>query len=389
MTTKNEVLREHLRVWLEARGDRKKRKEITAIVCASLKMHPKSVPRAMRRIQMQDPTHAPRKGRRTVYGPDVTAALLDVWEVGDRCCGELLHPMVAEYVEAYRTDKKWMHAPETTRHLLEMSERTMKRRVRELARKHGGYGRGKTTTKPSSMKSVIPIFKGPWKDVLPGNGQVDTVAHCGDTLKGDFVFSVNFTDVSTYWTVLAAQWNKGQRATVASMERIRSALPFPMLGAHPDSGSEFINRLLKGWCDERSVELTRSEPGKKNDNMCVEERNGHVVRRYLGYVRYDNQETVAVINELYDVLALYLNHFKAVKRCISKERVGAKYVRRYETVAKTPYQRVLEHPSISDDVKERLHIQHASLSPLRLKQQVDTLIQKVYKLQSATRNERR
>lgn len=388
MATKREVMEEQLAGWLLAKGNRKQRRIITDLVCASVKIHPKSVPRAFRRLQMRDPAVSVlRRGRRVVYGHDVTVALQSVWEAGDRCCGELLHPMVEEYAAVLRRDHEWTHGEEATRKLLAMSERTMKRRVTTLTRTYDGYGRGMTTTKSSILKPTIPIFKGPWKDVLPGNGQVDTVAHCGGSVSGDYAFTVNYTDAATYWVVPRAQWNKGQTATLETLIAIREQLPFPMLGLHPDSGSEFINWLAKGWCKKEQIHLSRSEPGKKNDNMYVEERNGHVVRRYLGYVRYDAPETIVFINELYDVLAMYLNHFKAVKRCLSKERVGAKYVRRFEKRAMTPYQRVLEHPAISEAVKEQLRAQHETLNPLYLKRQIDTLIQKVYKQQKATQNE--
>lgn len=388
MATRNEVLSEQLKGWLAAKGDRKRRKEITDLVCSSVKMHPKSVSRAFRRIQMRDPSSVGRGGRPVSYGSDVTAALFDAWEAGDRCCGELLHPMIPEYVSVMRRDSDWKHGEEATSLLVAMSERTMKRRVTALSRKHGGYGRGKSSTRPSTLKPTIPIFKGPWKDLPPGHGQVDTVAHCGDTLRGDFVFSVNYTDAATYWVVFRAQWNKGQRATLDSLIFIRDILPFPLLSLHPDSGGEFINWLAKGWCDREGIGLSRSEPGRKNDNMFVEERNGHAIRRYVGYVRYDVEETVAGLNELYETLCAYLNHFKAVRRCILKERVGAKYVRRYEATAKTPYQRALEHPAVSDDAKAKLRAEHEKLNPLRLKRRIDTLIQKVYKQQKAARNDR-
>ena len=121
----------------------------------------------------------------------------------------------------------------------------------------------------------------------PGHKQIDTVAHCGDTLLGDFVYSLSAIDAAAYWTNTRAQWNKGQEATVVSMESIRYALPCKWLSAHPDTGSEFINWQVKGWCDTEGITMSRSEPGKSNDNMYVEERNGHVVRKYFGYRRFD------------------------------------------------------------------------------------------------------
>ena len=178
-----------------------------------------------------------------------------------------------------------------------------------------------------------------------------------------------------------AQWNKGQDATKESLETIQKKLPVPILGLHPDTGSEFINWNLKHWCDAETIEITRSEPGKKNDNMYVEERNGHVVRKYLGYVRFDCPLVVPMMNELYAALALYLNHFQAVRRTETKERIGAKYKRTYEKVAKTPYTRMLEHPVVSDAVKERLRADHEKLNPLLLKRELDRLIGKILKVQ--------
>jgi len=384
MATKHDVLKEHLPVWLKAKNDRKERSRITKLVSEAICLHPKSVPRAFKRLQLRGKDEKKRPGRPRVYTPDVIAALKDVWECSDSSCGELLHPMIPEYVEILKRDGEWTHAESVTAKLLHMSERTVKRRTLGLQKKHGTR-RGIASTKPSSLKSIIPIFKGPWKDMAPGNGQIDTVAHCGDTLLGDFVYTLNYTDAATYWMIPRAQWNKGQVATQESLAVIRSHLPFQILMLHPDTGSEFINYHLKRWCDGTGIDLTRSEPGKKNDNMYVEERNGHVVRRYLGYLRYDTPEAVPAMNELYETLALYLNHFKAVRRQISKERVGAKYVRKYEKIAKTPYERVLEHPLISEEVKTRLKAEHVTLNPLHLKRQIDILILKVYKLQKAAR----
>jgi hypothetical protein len=150
---------------------------------------------------------------------------------------------------------------------------------------------------------------------------------------------------------------------------------------HPDSGGEFINWLAKEWFDKNNIKLTRSRPGKKNDNMCVEERNGHVIRKYLGYKRFDVIDLVDELNEFYYTLNLYLNHFIAVRRTTEKKRDGAKYVRRYEKKPLTPYQRVLAHSAVSNEAKERLKKEHEALNPLTLKRQLDTLILKIFKLQ--------
>lgn len=284
MATKQSIFEEHIEAWLRAKGDKKKRSEMTDHIVFVTGCHRKSVPRSFRRLQMKDPTKEERRGRTVYYTPDVLAALKDVWETGDRVCGELLHPQIPEYVDVLKRDGMWSHTPEATNKLLRMSERTVKRKTTKLAQTHG-ENRGRSSTKPSSLKSIIPIFKGPWQELPPGNGQLDTVAHCGDTLLGDFIYTVNYTDSPTYWTVIRAQWNKGQYATVESMKEVKRSLPFPWIMGHPDTGSEFINWVAKEWFEAEGISLTRSEPGKKNDNMFVEERNGHIIRRYLGYVR--------------------------------------------------------------------------------------------------------
>lgn len=373
MATKQDIFREHLRAWLKARGDKKKRGEITRHIVFVTKMHPNSVARKFKALQMRDPLRTDQRGRAVYYTPDVTAALKDVWEAGDGACGELLHPQISEYLALLMRDQQWKHGREATAKLRQMSERTVKRRVSKFERIRGAR-KGLSATKPSALKSIIPIFKGPWRDLPPGHEQIDTVAHCGMTLLGDFIYSLSAIDASAYWTITQAQWNKGETVTVASMERIHAMLPFRWIEAHPDTGSEFINWHAKKWCDTKGITMSRSEPGKKNDNMYVEERNGHVVRRYLGYRRFDCPKVVPLMNDFYEVLGLYLNHFKAVRRQLSKERVGAKYIRKYEKVAKTPYQRVLEHPAIDDTIKKKLRAEHATLNPLTLKREMDKLL---------------
>lgn len=380
MATKKDIFQTHLTEWLKVKGDKKKRGDITRHICFVTGMHPRSVPRKFKRLQLRDPAHKEKRGRSEYYTPDVTAALKDVWETGDEACGELLHPMIREYVEIMRRDGQWHHGEEATGKLLAMSERTVKRRVAGFM-KIRGKRHGLTATKPSELKRIIPIFKGPWDSLPPGHGQIDTVAHCGDTLAGNMIYTVNYTDAATYWVIPRAQWNKGQESTAESMRGIRKLLPFSLLGLHPDTGSEFINWHLKGWCEQEHIDLSRSEPYKKNDNMYVEERNGHVVRRYIGWQRLDRHDVIPILNELYDMLVLYLNHFKAVRRTVSKGKVGSRYVRRYEISAKTPYRRVVEHPAVPHAVKQKLSLEHEALNPLLLKRKIDTLKTKVFTIQ--------
>ena len=258
MAIKQGIFEEHLSAWREAREDRRERGKITDHLCFVTGMHRNSVPRKFRRIQMRDPRLPERRGRHEVYTPDVTAALKEVWDVGDEACGELLHPQIREYVSILRRDRMWKHSDEATEKLLRMSEHTVRRRV-AVFEKARGIRRGLSSTKPSALKAIIPIFRGPWKDLPPGHKQIDTVAHCGETLLGDFAYSLSAIDAAAYWSNTRAQWNKGQEATRESLEDIRDASPGPLLSVHPDTGSEFINWNVKSWCDTEGIKMTRSD----------------------------------------------------------------------------------------------------------------------------------
>lgn len=378
MVTKNNIFERYLKEYLKASNERKS--EILNHIVDVVRIHRKSAIRRFKTLQLLDGRLPEGRGRHVYYTKDVDTALFDLWEAANEPCGELMFPLIKEYVSILKRDGMWKHCDVPTSKLFAIGKRTVRRRCEIFKRKYG-IGKGKSATKPSHLKSIIPIFKGPWNNLSPGNGQIDMVAHCGETLLGDYVYTLNYTDAPTYWIIPRAQWNKGAEATKDSLEIICDKFPVDIVHVHPDTGSEFINYTLKPWCDEVGVKMTRSEPGKKNDNMYVEERNGHVVRKYLNYTRFDCREVVDLINELYDALTPYLNHFQAVRRTLTKKRIGAKYARTYEKIAKTPYARILESADVSEEVKQKLHEEHSKLNPLVLKRKIDTIMSKIMKKQ--------
>lgn len=381
MTTKKDIFERYLKEYLKASKQRKG--EILTVVCDVTKMHNKAAIRKFKRLQMRRGGAPEKRGRKIYYTPDVSVALRTVWKAASEICGELLCPIVEEYVQIFQRDKLWNHSDETTIKLLKMSEGTVKRRVSEFMRSRSP-SKGKSATNPSKLKEIIPIFTGPWKDKPPGYGQIDTVVHCGNSLVGDMIYSVNYTDVASLWVSFSAQWNKGYHTTKESLKRIKGKVPFLIKGMHPDTGSEFINWGLKGWCDSEKVELTRSRPYHKNDNAYVEQKNGHVIRRFLGYTRLDQREVVKPINEMYDLLEIYLNHFVPSQKLIEKLRVGSKYVRKYDK-AKTAYKRVLENKDISQEIKDKLTLEHSQLNPLLLKRKLDMMIEQIFKINRSLR----
>ena len=185
-------------------------------------------------------------------------------------CGELLHPVIAEYVAIMRRDGQWRHSDEATGKLLAMSERTVKRRLAHFERARGKR-RGLSSTKPSSLKSIIPIFKGPWKELPPGHKQVDTLAHCGTTLLGDFIYTVSATDAATYWMQSRAQWNKGEEATVASLDHISEKSSFPDIEYPPirdrsSSTGRSRNTATNGLSNSRAPSRAR------RTTICISRR---------------------------------------------------------------------------------------------------------------------
>jgi hypothetical protein len=383
METKKEVFDRYKDEYYKARGKMGKRKKLTQIldkVCDVTNMLRKSVIRRFNHLQTVDPCKEEKRGRLLYYTPDVTCALKEIWEAGGEVCGELLQPVISEYVSIFKRDGAWKHSDETTGKILAISEGTTKERISHFM-KIKRKSRGFSTTQASQIKHIIPIFHGDWKEKPVGAGQLDTVAHCGHTVVGDYIFTLNYIDISVLWDNMRAQWNKGQLATQESLAFIKKSLPWNLLEVHPDTGSEFINWHMKGWCDTNNIVMTRSRPNHKNDNMHVEERNGHIVRKWIGYMRFDCKEAVATLNDVYAVLNPYLNHFIASRRLIEKSEVNGKWKKKYEKVAKTPYQRVMEHPKISKEVKKRLRQEHGKLNPAIMKKEIDRLKAILYDVQ--------
>lgn len=377
METKNNIFEEHKEEYWKA--DKKKKGELLTHVCAVAKMHRKAAVRKFRNLQTKDPCKEERRGRSLYYTPDVTVALNDVWKDGNQVCGELLYPVIGEYIDILIRERMWKHGDIVTAKLRAMKEATVKRRVgkfMKMRRKKHGI----SDTKPSHIKHLVPIFIGPWADRPPGFGQIDTVRH-SNSASGDAVYTCQYTDAASLAIFPRAQWNKGQEATRESMKSIKNIMYFPWLGAHPDTGSEFINEMVIGWCKEEKISFSRSRPNHKNDNMYVEERNGHVIRKTVGYITLNCIETVLALNRVYDVLTPYLFHFIAVRRMIEKEKLSSRYRRIYEKRAMTPYQRILAHSDVSEEIKEKLRQIHATLNPRVLKHEIDRLVSKLYDVQ--------
>lgn len=387
MTTKHEVLRDNLTKWLACRGDKEKRGKLIKELAQLLSMHEKSVGRAMKRLQLQDKNKEEKRGREVYYGKNVDAALFTIWKEMDYPCAENMHSAISEYTEHFIKDGKWKHGDEATGKLRAMSMGTLKNRIENFREKYNKK-HGRSATTPSPLKGMIPIRKShTWVNLPPGYLQTDSVAHCGDLLTDDVIYSVGCVDFATYWSEYTAQWNKGEKATRESLETIIKRFPFPVIELHPDTGNEFINYHVHRWAQKEKIAMTRSEPYKKNDNMCIEERNNSVARAQLGYARLDDSEWLSTAREILRISCLLGNHFRPVRRMTSKTRIeGGDWKKTYEKEAKTPYQRVIESKNVSQEVKDKLRAEHDSLNPLALKRELDMLKQKLSRMLTEKNN---
>lgn len=381
------IIQEQLQLYLKASLPGKS--AIIASVCQVTGMHRKAAIRAFKREQLRSSWKAgPKLGRPRYYTAETDAALAFVWEQYDYPAAERLYPVVAEAIRIFTRDDMWRYSELATAQLKGMSLGAMKVRCVAMAKKRGLL-RGISTTRSGAMFKSVPVFFGSWEHKGAGHGQVDTVVHSGPKLMGSMVYTVNYIDVATYWQEPVAQLGKSERATTDSLATIQARLPFRLAGLHPDSGSEFINLVGVAWAREQEIELTRSRPHKSNDNCYVEQRNLVVVRKYVGYERYDCTEAVVAMNELYESLRLYLNFFQPTFKLVGKQKrvkttdgkqAAKPYKRIYDQV-RTPYERVLARDDIDQAVKRQLTIQYEILNPKVLRDRIQALTSKLERIQ--------
>jgi hypothetical protein len=305
-------------------------------------------------------------------------ALLKLWRLMDYICGKRLQPILAELVAVLERHNEFSCDRETRAKLLRISAATIDRLLKSERRKH--ELRGRSGTKPGTLlKKQIPIRTfAEWDEQQPGFVEIDLVGHDGGVAAGDYCQSLDLTDVATTWTETMAVRNKAQAWVFEALKTLRKNLPFPLRGLDSDNGSEFINKYLLAYCQREKLSFTRSRPYRKNDNCFVEQKNYSVVRRAVGYQRYDTEAQLQLLNEIYASLRLYTNFFQPTMKLRSKERVGSKVTKRYDR-AQTPYQRVLAAPQIAEAKKDLLRVKYATLNPAALKRKITRLQERLLK----------
>lgn len=385
MKTKHEVIKDALQGYLKA--TREEKGKVLDRLEETTHMIRKSIIRRLRVIQGRKEGYdwLDRRGRPVYHTPDVIEALKEVWSISHELCAERLHPILGEYLDILMRDGMWKHSDEATGKLRRMSLGAMKNHTQKFDRVVSGGGR--SMTKPSSLKEVIPVRRGPWENPPPGTGEIDTVAHCGSTGEGLFAYTLQYTDISLLWTFLEAQMGKGKRETLEGIVALEKRSPFPIRGLDPDTGSEFVNWHVKGWCDQKSIELTRIRPGMKNDHGRIEQKNDKNVRKWSGYIRVDTEERLSVLKEMYVTLEVYINHFLPSMKCVRKVRHNISHSSREYDEAKTSYRRFMEHPLIGMKAKEKMERFHHTLNPKVLHDELLRIRKRLFVGAKFTRND--
>jgi len=268
-----------------------------------------------------------RRGRRRRYGYETVDALRKLREASDRVCSKRLKPFIGDLVRVLRQHGELAINASLEAELCQMSPSTIDRLLRPW--RHLGGRRRLSTTKPGSLlKSSIPIRTfADWPEERPGFLEVDLVAHCGESVAGFYLTTLSTVDVASGWTECVGVWGKGQSRVRAAIHKIRQRLPFPLLGLDSDNGSEFINHHLYTYCLDEKITFTRSRSCKKNDSCHVEQKNWSVVRRLVGYDRYNSHAALGCLNLVYAILRHYVNFFQPTMKLISKPDTVLRCVR--------------------------------------------------------------
>ncbi len=311
------------------------------------------------------------------YGHQTLSILAAVWEAAGYPWSVRLKALLPTWMPWIR--KRFPMSPEIEKQLLSISPRQIDRRLKakKTQRRRRIYGR----TKPGYLlKHHIPVKTDRWEVTSPGFTEIDLVSHSGNSGAGEFAHSLNITDLHTTWTESRALLGKGQAAVQQALDEIEGVLPFPLLGLDSDNGSEFINWHLKGWCEQKQIQLTRGRPYKKDDNAHIEQKNWTHVRKLLGWERYDTRNAVEAINDLYrHELRLWLNLYLPSVKLVKKVRVGSK-VRRVYDAPQTPFERVqASAPGDATQLSLLKELQR-SLDPFQLAKAIDRKLQRIYGL---------
>ena len=321
---------------------------------------------AIRTLNQPPPAKRPVRQRERYYDETVIAELITLWEASDRLCGKRLKALIPILIDAMQRHGHCNFDPLVEQKLLKISAATIDRALAPIRQKINGNGRRRNRSS-SVIRRAVPIRTfTDWGNPPPGYFEVDMVEHCGGPKKsGNFVHSLVLTDIASGWTECIALPARNHAYVIRGITQTRKQIPFVMRGIDTDNDSAFMNHEVFAYCKKMELELTRSRAYKKNDQAWVEQKNGSVVRRLVGYGRLFGNDATRALARLYRASRLYVNFFQPSFKLKTKHRTGARVYKTYHS-PKTPYERLLESPAIDSERKRKLKKQFELLDPVLL-----------------------
>jgi hypothetical protein len=361
-------------------ASREAKSRILDELCAVSGYHRKWAIAKLRALSQPRPRHR-KPGRPSAYAQAaILQPLRRIWQTAHYPCSKRLKMILPCWLAPYQQTFGPLAAP-IQQALRRVSPATIDRLLRAVRVHSARHARA--ATKPGRLlRHQLPIRTHQWDEARPGFLEADTVAHCGMSLAGAFVYTLDTTDLATGWTEQRAVWGKGETDVLAQIAAIEASLPFPLKGFDCDNGSEFLNWHLVRYCHARRqpIQFTRSRAYHKDDNAHIEQKNWTHVRQWLGYQRFDDPRLVDRLNDLYTTeWRLLHNFFLPSVKLLAKRRVGSKIVKVHDD-AKTPYHRILNSQAIPRETKLRLIAQYRMLNPFHLRQAVDQKIAQIRRL---------
>jgi hypothetical protein len=311
----------------------------------------------------KDAVRAAATGGRRTYDEAVREALIVLWEAADRICGKRLKAILPSLVAALEQHGHMALDAAVRQRLLSASAATIDRLLVSVRNNSSRRKKRKTSTKPSRQVPIRTFAD--WNEPLPGFLEIDFVAHGGSSVAGVFVWSLAATDVCTGWTEVVPLVAREQSLVAEGLTVMRRQFPVPILGIDTDNDGAFINETLLAYCQQQKIEFTRSRAYQKNDQAWIEQKNGSVVRRFVGYERFSGLVAGQCLAQLFQAVRLYVNYFQPSFKLLSKVREGAKVKKFYDKPA-TPCERLLAHKAIAEATKESLRTERGRLDPLAL-----------------------
>jgi Integrase core domain len=321
----------------------------------------------------------PRAVRASKFPPHVIACLTICWMLTRTPAGKRLAPMLEIVVPLLRRDGEVVLSDDEAALLCSMSAATIDRQLASERAKL--MSKGRSHTKPGTLlKSQIPVRTwAEWSENVPGFVEIDLVGHEGGNSSGEFCFTLTVTDIFTGWTINRSVKNKAATWVFEALEYVISQFPFPILGIDSDNGSEFINSHLLNYCVEHEITFTRSRPGNKNDGAHVEQKNWTHVRELVGYLRFDTDTELTLLNRIWELDRVYTNYLLAQQKLVSKQRHGAKVTKRYDR-ATTPYARASGWVDTTKACRTTMDKTMAQIRPAELYRQIQDLTAQLERL---------